>query len=115
MELKDDQIRAIKEVGNEWEKYGKHRVYFNDLLGRCGVEYSTYNTGNISNVEISGVDKNVSNNRGGSVVSALKSGKFYYDIQSDEFVCEISDVPYIDVENRIIDSIMNEIDVEEAA
>lgn len=44
-------------IGNLWEKYGKHRVYFNQkaLLGLCNVEISYYKTGNVSGCSVDGV------------------------------------------------------------
>jgi len=73
----------VKIGGKEWQKNGKHRVYFNDLEGLAGLECSHYNTGNISSARLNG--ERISNSSARKIGQALCSAKIWYDVADQEF------------------------------
>jgi len=77
------EARLLKAGGRLWEKAGKRRVYFNNLVELYGLRYGTYNTGNISWAELDG--ERISNNSARQIISMLYNGKFWYDLASGRF------------------------------
>jgi hypothetical protein len=69
--------------GSLWEKGAMRRVYFNDLIELFGLNVSRYNSGNISSASLNG--EGISNSRAREIISSLSTGKFYYDLNSNEF------------------------------
>lgn len=78
-----NRLEALKQIGNEWQKYGKHRIYFNDLGSRLGVETSRYNTGNICSATLYG--EKISNSAAKRILSRAAYSKVWYDLADDEF------------------------------
>jgi hypothetical protein len=81
-EMEDKMNREnLENVGGRyWEKNGKRRVYFNDLIELAGIEYQTYGTGNISCATEGG--EKLSNNKASKIVADLRSAKLWYDLDS---------------------------------
>ena len=73
----------LLEVGSLWEKHGYRRIYFNDLAAWYGLEYNTYNTGNISNAWVDG--ERVSNSEGRRILGRLAGAKVWYDLTDGKF------------------------------
>ena len=94
----------IIEAGSLWEKYGKRRVYFNDLANRVFSDLDHYNTGNISYAEIDG--EKISNSRAKRIMADLQWGKIWYDIDAREFCSKGIHEDHVD---RIVESIEDEI------
>lgn len=62
--------------GNEWERYGKHRVYFDAPVETfAGLELAYYKSGNICGAWLG--DEKVSNAEGGRLAGAV--AKLYFD------------------------------------
>lgn len=86
-----DQQQIIKRLtdrefdGNLWEKYGKARIYFNGaaIAEYGGLEWSTYNTGNISNAAIDG--QRISNSECRRILGELNYTKIWFDLDDGEF------------------------------
>ena len=76
--------------GKKWESSdkSKSRVYFGtDFIAKAkGFEYTTYKTGNISSASLKG--ESLSNSKAKSLLSSIASGKFWYDVNSREFVSD---------------------------
>ncbi|GAA2680034.1 hypothetical protein GCM10010400_49250 [Streptomyces aculeolatus] len=60
--------------GNEWARYGKHRVYL-DWQQFAGLEIHRYNTGNISSASLGG--EHISNSEARRLMGAVD--KLYFD------------------------------------
>lgn len=72
------EARLIAKGGRLWEKHGYRRIYFNDLPALYGLEYDTYNTGNISAAWVDG--ERVSNSEGRRILGRLAFAKVWYDV-----------------------------------
>lgn len=77
------EARLIAMGGRLWEKHGYRRIYLNNLTELYGLEYDTYNTGNISAAWVDG--KRISNNSARQIASMLYNGKLWYDLNSGRF------------------------------
>ena len=73
---------ALKKLGSEWGKSGKHRVYFNDLPELYGLDVRYYNTGNVSSATLDG--EAISNSEAKRLLNRL-TGKFYFDFADGRF------------------------------
>ena len=76
-------LPQIKKIGKLWEKAGYKRYYFNDLISFVGFEYENRRNGNLWWATLHGAS--VSNNYAKRAMSLLKYGKFYYDVESQDF------------------------------
>ena len=78
----ENRAEAIKAIGGQdWEKYGKHRIYINDLPRWIGLECTYYNTGNISSATLDG--ERISNSQARRYMHTL-DGKIWYDYADDQ-------------------------------
>jgi len=75
------ETRLIAAGGKLWEKHGYRRIYFNNLPALYGLEYDTYNTGNISAAWVDG--ERVSNSEGRRILSRLAFAKVWYDVDGE--------------------------------
>lgn len=109
--MNQQQIERMKEIGGEWEKYGKHRIYFNDLPALYGLELWHYNSGNISGAQLDG--EHLSNNKAKKICGRLAGIKMFYDFADGEI--HISDY-YNDLsqddKDRLMTNLMAQIDGE---
>jgi hypothetical protein len=69
--------------GKEWQSGDKHRVYFNDLAKRYGLDLNFYGTGNISSASLDG--EKISNSKAKKIDSYLRFAKLWYDFSDNEF------------------------------
>lgn len=96
-------IDNLKQIGNEWQKAGKHRIYFNDLPSRLGLRTWHYNTGNISSAELDG--ERISNSQAKKLLSRLAGAKLWFDMADEKFHgCGLSDEEF----GHIVESIKSE-------
>lgn len=77
------QIQALRQIGSEWQKAGKHRIYFNGLSAWLGLEVSRYNTGNVSSARLNG--DGISNCQAKRILSRMMDAKLYYDFETKRF------------------------------
>lgn len=75
--------KLIQIGGSEWKKDDKHRIYFNDLPGLYGLEFSTYKTGNISSATLDG--HSVSNSQARKILGSMGGSKLWYDVEDGQF------------------------------
>jgi hypothetical protein len=61
--------------GRRWQKNGMDRVYINDWSDYAGIEFTRYNTGNISSASIGG--RGIANGRVSGLLGAID--KVYFD------------------------------------
>ena len=78
-----DRQEALKAIGSEWQKGNYHRIYFNDLGSRLGIETNRYNTGNISSATQDG--ERISNSQAKRVLGRCVYSKFWYDVPTDTY------------------------------
>lgn len=77
-------VEKLKKIGGkEWQKEGKHRVYFNDLTGLYGLETSHYKTGNIMSARLGG--KPISNTSAKKIGSRLAGASLYFDVAEGKY------------------------------
>lgn len=88
--------------GNEWISGDHHRIYFNDLATLYGLEFATYNTGNISSATLNG--EKISNSKARKLSTTLDFGKLWFDVTKGEFASR--NLPS-DIASAIIDTINN--------
>ena len=73
--------------GNLWENYGKRRVYFDgvDIARRQGLDWGTYNSGNISSARLNG--EKISNSECKRILRAFHTYNFklWYDLNEEGF------------------------------
>ena len=71
--------------GNLWENYGKCRVYFNgaDIAARQGLDWGTYNTGNISSATLDG--EKISNSEAKRILAGFGLHKIWFDFADGQF------------------------------
>lgn len=74
----------VKLGGKEWTKNGMHRVYMNGLATWFGLETTRYNTGNVSSATLDG--EPISNSQAKRIGDHLFDAKFYYDVNTGNFV-----------------------------
>lgn len=67
--------------GKRWTKAGKDRIYFNDWPEYAGLEYTTYNTGNISSAFYQG--ERISNSKARRFLGTFRN--VYFDLTTGEF------------------------------
>ena len=71
---------ALTEIGgNEWKKNGMHRIYFNSatVFTISGFEIARYGRGGMSKNEARHLRMN------------LDTGTIYYDVNTDELICNV--------------------------
>lgn len=73
----------VKVGGREWQKAGRHRVYFQDCARWYGLEVNRYNTGNISSARLDG--DTISNSHARQIDTRLSWAKVYYDVGLGQF------------------------------
>lgn len=83
MTTQPEFLKALVKIGSEWKKGAMHRVYFNDLHLWYGLEFETYNSGNISSATLNGDE--ISNGRACNIISTLASAKVWYDVEQARF------------------------------
>ncbi|MEZ4714280.1 MAG: hypothetical protein R3A44_44275 [Caldilineaceae bacterium] len=76
-------IENLKQIGSEWQKAGRHRIYFNGLAARWGIKTWRYNTGNICGAEFRG--ESISNNQAKKIIEHFMGAKLYYDMADGQF------------------------------
>lgn len=77
-------VKVLKEIGGqEWQKNGMHRVYFNDLAGWYGLRTTRYNSGNISGATLNG--EAVSNTYARKLILDLIDAKLWYDVPTKKW------------------------------
>lgn len=76
------KVLVEKFGGSLWEKYGKRRVYINNIAAIYGIETARYNTGNISSAMLNGVK--ISNSEAKRTLSKMPD-KFWYDLEDGKF------------------------------
>lgn len=86
-------LTVLKALGSEWQKAGKHRIYFNDLAQWFGLEFETYNSGNISGAWLDGDE--ISNRRAQEFSTYFRSAKVYYDVPGAAFYGQNIDSAYL--------------------
>lgn len=94
--------KLIQLGGSEWQKYGKHRIYFNrDVqMELLGLETRRYcDTGKIFDATLGGEEITIF--RAKSIIASLD--KFWYDVNDDTFYCSDS-MPY-ELFERICDNL----------
>jgi len=73
---------ALKAIGgSEWIRGDKHRIYFNDLPKWYGLQYTTYNTGNVKSAQLDG--QPISNSQARGIIYGLD--KIWYDVKNGDF------------------------------
>jgi hypothetical protein len=105
--LTQDQVQKAKQVGNEWEAHGHHRIYFGNLESRLGLSLSYYNTGNISGATING--DLISNSEARRILGRLAGAKVFYDCKSDRFVIQYGSL-WPEEKEAILNSIKSELE-----
>ena len=78
-----DTKMLVKIGGSEWEKAGKHRIYFNNLHEWYGLRLVRYNTGNISDAWLDG--ERISNSDARHFEGRLADARVYYDLEDGQF------------------------------
>ena len=76
-------IEILKELGNEWQKGEKRRIYFNSLGMFYGIETGRYNSGNISSATLNG--ERISNSEAKRILGRLLDCKVWYDVTDGKF------------------------------
>lgn len=100
--LEQAKIDKLLEIGNEWEDFGKHRIYFNDLESRLGLDVSYYKSGNVSGATQNG--ERISNSEAKRILGRLAGAKIFFDLKSGEFTIQYGEL-HSEEEDRIINSI----------
>lgn len=104
--LEQEQIGKLLEIGNEWKKDDKfHRIYFNDLEARLGLDISFYKTGNVSGATQDG--ELISNSECKRILGRLAGAKVFYDVKASGFKFQYGDL-HDEEKERILDSIKEE-------
>jgi len=93
-------LKALKQIGSEWQKGAMHRIYFNGLAKWYGLEVELYNSGNISAAWLDG--ESISNGRAKALDTTLRYGKVWYDVSAAKFVGQNLEQPMI---NKIVAAI----------
>ena len=102
-----EQVEKLAELGNEWKKDDKfHRIYFNDLESRLGLDISFYNTGNVSSATQDG--ERISNSECKRILGRLAGVKVFYDVKADDFKVQYGNLHSEETE-RILNSIKAEV------
>lgn len=76
-------IEILKQIGNEWQKGDKHRIYFNDLDVFYGLDVSYYNTGNVCGATLNG--ERISNSEAKRILNRLLDCKIYFDVKDGQW------------------------------
>jgi len=83
---KQETIRILTKTfgGKLWEKHGKCRVYFEGayIANDYGLEWTRYNTGNISSASLNG--ERISNSECRRILDFF-TGKFWFDFADNDF------------------------------
>lgn len=77
------QIEILKQIGSEWQKGDKHRIYFNNLSEIYGLNCEYYNSGNICGADLNG--ERISNGQAKKLIGKLLSCKVWYDLVDGKF------------------------------
>jgi hypothetical protein len=102
MTTQEQTITALKQIGgSEWVAGTMHRFYFNDLATIYGLEYGTYNSGNVSWAKLDGVE--ISNGKATKILGSLFRGKVWYDMTDGQF--HTKNLEYFDGTNALIDEL----------
>ena len=103
----EQMIEKLVEVGgSEWQRGGKHRVYFNNLHEWYGLKLSFYNTGNLSSATLDG--DHMSNTQASRLYGRLCAGRVWWDAADGKFYGRIDDELF----RPIVKAIKKEIEVE---
>jgi hypothetical protein len=84
--MNEQQIKIMKQMGNEWQKGDKHRIYFNSLGMFYGIETERYNSGNICGATLNG--ERISNGEAKRLLGRLMDCKVYYDMVAGQFMMQ---------------------------
>jgi hypothetical protein len=88
-ESREEKIERLSKKYSRWTKAGYDRIYFNAT--KLGLEYDTYNTGNLKWVTID--DQVISNCKGRRILN----DKAYWDLNTDKlYIGETMDVYFGD-------------------
>jgi len=71
-------IEILKQLGSEWKKGEKHRIYFNGLGEWYGIKTERYNTGNICGATLDG--ETISNSAAKRLLGRLMDCKVWFDV-----------------------------------
>jgi hypothetical protein len=87
-------LSRLKEIGgNRWQKNNMDRVYFNNLAGRAGMDYSRYkSSGRVSDAALKG--KGISNSKAQEIIANLNSDKVYFDRKTRKMVAQEPSMSY---------------------
>lgn len=91
-DMNEQQLVAVG--GKAWtSKDGtKHRVYFNALDRWYGLQYTTYNTGNVASATLDG--QHLSNSDARRILVATQCGKLWYDLDRQTWASRDLDSHY---------------------
>jgi len=81
--MNQQQIDRLREIGNEWQNYGRHRIYINNLGFWYGIETERYGSGNICSATLNG--QRISNSQARRILGDLLDLRMYYDFSDDKF------------------------------
>lgn len=81
------QIEIMKQIGNEWQKGDKHRIYFNNLSEIYGLNCEYYNSGNICGADLNG--ERISNSKAKQLIGKLLSCKVWYDVNEGKLMSTV--------------------------
>lgn len=76
-------IESLRQLGSEWQKNDKHRIYFNDLEAWMGLDCSYYNSGNISGATLDG--ERISNSEARRIKGRICCSKIFWDFSDQKF------------------------------
>lgn len=98
-----DQVDKLAKIGSEWKKDDKfHRIYFNDLEERLGLDISYYKSGNVSGATQNG--ERISNSECKRILGRLAGVKIFYDVKAGDFKVQYGNL-HDEEKERILDSI----------
>jgi hypothetical protein len=76
-------VKDMEKVGNRWKAGDKDRIYFDVTPDLIGLDYETYNTGNIFRATRYG--KDISNNQASKLRTEISMAKIYYDVKDGKY------------------------------
>jgi len=104
----EETIKRLVEIGgSEWQKNGKHRVYFNDLTEFYGLKLEFYNSGNISSATLDG--EHISNTSAKTIYSRLLAGSVYYDVADGKYHGQYIEQSFFNVVVKAIEAKIMEV------
>jgi hypothetical protein len=88
MQYTTEQIEKIIRMGKRWQKGQMDRIYFEAgrLAGFYGLEWQSYDTGNIMSARLDG--QCVSNSEARRILSKLGYSRLWFDLTDAKFHCQ---------------------------